>query len=86
MIRRYKYGDIERICQKLGLQKLQTVSISFGPPTLWRKPISPISFAISLSETLVRLSTLHLFNFLAHFANHWVIGFEKPPCPEGFKL
>lgn len=77
MIRRYRYGQLDRLYQEFGLLKKETFSVSFGPPTLWRKDLLPLGQAIRMSERLVQLSTHRKFGFLKRLANHWVTSLEK---------
>ena len=78
MIRRYRYGQLDHLYRDCGLIKKETVSVSFGPPTLWKKEIFPLRHAIRLSEALVRLSSCGKFAGLTRLANHWVTCLEKP--------
>lgn len=81
MIRRYRYGQLDRLYREFGLLKKETFSVSFGPLTLWRKEIIPLCHAIRLSEMLVRLSSDRKFGFLTRLADHWVTCIEKPAGP-----
>ena len=78
MIRRYRYGQLDRLYREFGLLKKETCSVSFGPPTLWRKEILPLGHAVRMSEALVQLSSYRNFGFLTRLANHWVTCLEKP--------
>jgi ubiquinone/menaquinone biosynthesis C-methylase UbiE len=78
MIRRYRYGQLDQLYRDCGLIKKETLSVSFGPPTLWKKEIFPLRHAIRMSEALVRLSRCRKFLGLTRLANHWVTCLEKP--------
>lgn len=79
MIRRYHYGQLDCLYREFGLLKKETCSVSFGPPTLWRKELLPLGHTIRMSEALVRLSSCRKFGFLTRLANHWVTSLEKTP-------
>jgi ubiquinone/menaquinone biosynthesis C-methylase UbiE len=78
MIRRYRYGQLDRLYRECGLIKIETVGVSFGPLTLWKKEILPLRYAIRMSEALVQLSSCRKFGGLTRLANHWVTCLEKP--------
>ena len=77
MIRRYTQGQLDRLYREFDLEKKQTICVSYGPPTLWRKEVLPLPYAIRTSEALVRLSYRRGFGFLTRLANHWVTSLEK---------
>lgn len=77
MIRRYRYGQLDRLYRSCGLEKKKTTGVSFGPPTFWRREMLPLPLAIDTSKTLARLSRSRGFGFLTRLSNHWVITLEK---------
>lgn len=83
MIRRYRYGELDRLYRECGLRKIRSACVSFGPPTFWRKELVPLRHAIRISEVLARFSNRASLRLLARFANHWVVSLEKPLRPAG---
>jgi ubiquinone/menaquinone biosynthesis C-methylase UbiE len=77
MLRRYSYGQLDHLYRKFGLEKMETIGVSFGPPTFWRKDVLPLPYAIKISNALVKLSMRRGFGILTQLANHWVISLVK---------
>lgn len=82
-IRRYRFARFAALCRRHGLQVVRRSSVSFGPPTLWRREILPLPWAMRLSEALRRLSDRSGFHLLQSFDNHWIAALKKTANGEG---
>lgn len=77
MIRRYGYKSIHGLFEKNNLILLKTINVSFGPLTLWRCDLLPLSMSVNLSETLRAIGEKKGFHFLKFFTNHWITCLSK---------
>lgn len=71
-IRRYGLRTLAPLYARAGLVERETASVSFGPLTLWRRELLPLSWSIALSDRLSALARRRGFGFVAFTANHWV--------------
>lgn len=76
-IRRYRYGQLRRHYRRHGLRETLSVNVSFGPLTLWRRPLLSLETSIGLSERLRRWSLKAPLEGLKLFSNHWITCLQK---------
>jgi len=75
--RRYLYWQIRNIFRKIIPARIESIPISYGPLTLFRKEFLPLTLSIKLSNIVQRLSCKRGFGFLKIFANRWIFCLKK---------
>jgi SAM-dependent methyltransferase len=76
-IRRYGWRALDREYRRAGLVERETASVSFGPPTVWRREILPLAWSIAGSDRLAALASRRPLSFLGALSNHWVTLLER---------
>lgn len=73
-IRKYYYGQLNKLFCRFHLKRLETSCVGFGPLTFWKKEYMSYKISNNISKKL----TCHkLFSFMKVFSNHWVICLQK---------
>lgn len=75
-VRRYVYGQLTRLFELNELTVCKTVSLGYGPLTIWRRKVLPKRSGHRLSLFLERVAD-GIFPPLCFVANHWVICTQK---------
>jgi SAM-dependent methyltransferase len=72
LIRRYAWRGLDDAYARAGLAERETASVSFGPLTLWRRELLPVSWSIAASDALAALAARRSRSRLGMVSNHWV--------------
>lgn len=75
-VRRYVYGQLTKLFKLNGLAVGRTVSLGYGPVTIWRKKVLPDQSGHKLSLFLEKMAD-GIFPPLSFVANHWVVCVQK---------
>jgi SAM-dependent methyltransferase len=75
--RRYHYWQLDDKFEVSNLIKVEISNIGFGPLTVFRKEIFPLSWSKKMSDFLSRLAKKKFFTKLGIFANRWVFCLQK---------
>jgi ubiquinone/menaquinone biosynthesis C-methylase UbiE len=70
---RYNLYKVKNLVATSGFRVVEVRSCCFGPFSLWKKEILPLSTSIKISRFLERLLRRKAFGFLSFFANRWVV-------------
>jgi ubiquinone/menaquinone biosynthesis C-methylase UbiE len=76
-IRRYGYKKINRLFAIHGMSEIDSINVSFGPFTLWRKEFFSLESSIKISEMLRKAGEKKSFQLLRFFTNHWITCLTK---------
>jgi ubiquinone/menaquinone biosynthesis C-methylase UbiE len=71
--RRYSLRHVHKLAADAGFQLMDVRSCCFGPFSLWKKEMLPLSRTIKISTALEGLQRHRGFGFLRFFANRWVL-------------
>lgn len=77
MIRRYVLKNIVNLSKTYNLNLSEIKDVSYGPFTIWRKSVIPLSSSIRISEKIRTLTEKRTFKTFINFSNHWIICFQK---------
>ncbi|MFH1148410.1 MAG: class I SAM-dependent methyltransferase [Pseudomonadota bacterium] len=75
-VRKYVCGQLNKLFRANELIVRKTVSLGYGPVTIWRREILPEKSEERLNEFLERMAD-DFFSPLRLFANHWVVCVQK---------
>lgn len=81
-IRRYRYGQLDRLFGRSNLRKVGHDATSYGPLRFWHRDFLSLAKSILISDGLVAMSKKR-FRSLVKIANHWVICLQKQECSVG---
>lgn len=76
-VRKYYYGQLNRLFRENGLQVRKTASCGFGPLTFFRKNFLDLDRWARFSSCLESLASRKLFSFLNVFPTFWVIVLDR---------
>jgi len=75
--RRYFRHEIKNLFKRHGFREIDSVSLGFGPPILWKKQLFSFAAAVTITKIMERLSQKKIFSFMNYLPNRWVLCEQK---------